>query len=186
MFVLDGENQPDWGDPEGAAAAQCGRGWGNRHPDRGGCQSYCRSAGAAGGQRATGQNHWTNPGQGQSIRQHYVSDYKEAHLFDVLYFSPSHCQHCINMMKTGKNISIWFYVFYIWRVYTHNWWLCLMDLLLPTSVLVFFSLLIKSCLSCLQMSGSEKQEERILILQNDLKTSIVVSRTVKLWKLMFH
>lgn len=59
---------------------------------------------------------------------------------------------------------------------------CLVDLLLPTSVLFFFSLLIKSFLSCLQISGSEEQEERILNLQNDLKTSIVVSSDSKTLK----
>lgn len=58
---------------------------------------------------------------------------------------------------------------------------CLVDLLLPTSVL-FFSPFFKSFLSCLQISGNEEQEERILNLQNDLKTSIVVSSDSKTLK----
>lgn len=58
----------------------------------------------------------------------------------------------------------------------------LVDLLLLTSVIVFFSVVIKKFLSCLQISGSEEQEERILNLQNDLKTSIVVSSDSKTLK----
>lgn len=58
----------------------------------------------------------------------------------------------------------------------------LVDLLLLTSVIVFFSVVIKKFLSCLQISGSEEQEERILNLQNDLKTSIMVSSDSKTLK----
>lgn len=58
----------------------------------------------------------------------------------------------------------------------------LVDLLLLTSVIVFFSVVIKKFLSCLQISGSGEQEERILNLQNDLKTSIMVSSDSKTLK----
>lgn len=47
--------------------------------------------------------------------------------------------------------------------------------IVPEQCSCIFSLMFKSFLYCLQMSGSGEQEERILNLQNDLKTSIVVS-----------
>lgn len=47
--------------------------------------------------------------------------------------------------------------------------------IVPEQCSCIFSLMFKSFLYCLQISGSGEQEERILNLQNDLKTSIVVS-----------
>lgn len=47
--------------------------------------------------------------------------------------------------------------------------------IVPEQCSCIFSLMFKSFPYCLQMSGSGEQEERILNLQNDLKTSIVVS-----------
>lgn len=179
LSLLDTENQPDWGDPEGAAAAQCGCGRGERHPDWGGRQSHRRSAGAAGGHRAAGQNLWTSQGQGQSIRQthchHHISIIILKHICLMFYTS---VHRIVNMMNTSKSIGIWFYVFFL---YIHARWLS-GGFIAANQCSFFSSLLIKSFLSCLQISGSEEQEERILNLQNDLKTSIVVSSDSKTLK----